>query len=71
MLKIKQSAIRKGIINYLNNQQSTIDSLLIYEDQVRHSKMLWQNKKKSNARKSVFKSIEKELQKIAVGKNSY
>jgi uncharacterized protein (TIGR02646 family) len=71
MLKIKQSAIRKGIINFLNNQQNTIDCLPGYEDRVRHSKILWQNKKKSNARKSVFKSIEKELQNIAVGRDSY
>lgn len=71
MLKIKQSAIRKGIINFLNNQQEAIDGLAGYEDRVRLSKMLWQNKKKSNARKSVFKGIEKELQKIAVGSNSY
>jgi len=66
MLKTKQFPIRKGIINHLKKKQEVINALPTYKEQVKHAKVLWQSKKKSNAQKSAFNRVEKELKKIAV-----
>ncbi|MCH2021565.1 MAG: hypothetical protein MK207_03700 [Saprospiraceae bacterium] len=71
MLKVRDISIPKGVLNHLLNQQSKIDIITDYEQKVRLSKTLWQNKKKSNAQKSAFNRIEKELQKIAIGSSGY
>ena len=71
MLKIRQIPIPKGVLNHLHKQQDKMDALIDYEQQVRLSNTLWQNKKKNNAHKSAFNRVEKELQKIAIGTAGY
>jgi uncharacterized protein (TIGR02646 family) len=66
MLKTKQFPIRKGILNHLKKKQDVINVLSTYKEQVKHAKVLWQSKKKSNAQKSAFNRVEKELKKIAI-----
>lgn len=71
MIKTKSLPIRKGILNHLKKLQDEIDALPSYKQQVKQAKILWQNKKKTNAQKAVFNRIEKELQKIAIGDAHY
>lgn len=71
MIKTNPTTIRRGILNHLQKLQGEIDSLPTYKAQVKQAKILWQNKKKTSPQKAAFNRVEKELQKIAVGANSY
>jgi len=71
MIKINTTTIRNGILNHLQKLQGQIDALPTYKAQVKQAKVLWQNKKKTNAQKAAFNRVEKELQKIAIGSNNY
>ncbi|BDS13777.1 HNH endonuclease family protein [Aureispira anguillae] len=67
MIQTNSIPIRKGILNHLKKLQDQIDALPTYKEQVKQAKVLWQNKKKTNAQKAAFNRVEKELQKIAIG----
>lgn len=71
MIKTNPTTIRNGILNHLQKLQGQIDALPTYKAQVKQAKVLWQNKKKTNAQKAAFNRVEKELQKIAIGSNNY
>lgn len=71
MIKTTPTTIRKGILNHLKKLQGQIDALPSYKAQVKQAKVLWQNKKKTNPQKAAFNRVEKELQKIAIGSNTY
>lgn len=71
MIKTNPTIIRKGILNHLQKLQGEIDALPTYKAQVKKAKVLWQNKKKTNAQKAAFNRVEKELQKIAIGLPNY
>jgi len=71
MIKTNPTTIRKGILNHLQKLQNEIDALPNYKARVKQAKILWQNKKKTNAQKAAFNRVEKELQKIAIGTNNY
>ncbi|WMX15866.1 hypothetical protein [Aureispira sp. CCB-E] len=71
MIKTNPTTIRKGILNHLQKLQKDIDALPDYKTKVKQAKVLWQNKKKTNAQKAAFNRVEKELQKIAIGTNNY
>lgn len=71
MIKTNPTTIRKGILNHLQKLQAEIDALPTYKAQVKKAKVLWQNKKKTNAQKAAFNRVEKELQKIAIGIPNY
>lgn len=71
MIQIPPTSIRKGILNHLKKLQDEINALPTYKQQVKQAKLLWQQKKKSNAQKAAFNRVEKELQKIAIGEALY